>query len=67
VGGGGVLEDLDARPEGSRDTKVKRGYATQFDRAVRNTYKALLTRGMLGSLIYSTDDETHELLRSLVS
>jgi len=33
---------------------------------MRNTYKVLLTRGMLGTTVYSTDPETHRLLRSLV-
>jgi len=50
----------------SRDTQVKRGDSAQFDRAVRNTYKVLLTRGMLGSILYSTDSETQELLQSVV-
>ncbi|MEW2193282.1 DNA/RNA helicase domain-containing protein, partial [Streptomyces microflavus] len=31
-----------------------------------NTYKVLLTRGMVGTIIYSTDPETREKLRSLV-
>ncbi|MCY0933410.1 DUF2075 domain-containing protein [Streptomyces sp. H34-S4] len=35
-------------------------------RLVRNTYKVLLTRGMVGTVIYSTDPETREKLRSLV-
>lgn len=34
---------------------------------IRNTYKVLLTRGMVGTIIYSTDPETREKLRSLVS
>ncbi|MGH3356798.1 MAG: DNA/RNA helicase domain-containing protein [Nocardioidaceae bacterium] len=55
-----------ARPERSHDTQVKRGTPEEFDRAVRNTYKVLLTRGMRGSLIYSTDAETQHLLRALV-
>lgn len=55
-----------ARPEYSFDTAVKRGTRDQFDGAVRNTYKVLLTRGMLGTLVYSTDPETQDLLRSLV-
>jgi uncharacterized protein len=55
-----------ARPEYSHDTQVKRGNAKDFDRAVRNTYKVLLTRGMRGSVVYSTDAETQDLLRSLV-
>jgi hypothetical protein len=37
-----------------------------FDRLVRNVYKVLLTRGMVGTVIYSTDHETREALRSLV-
>lgn len=36
------------------------------DRLVRNTYKVLLTRGMIGTVVYSTDPETREKLRSLV-
>lgn len=39
---------------------------TQFDTLVRHVYKVLLTRGMVGTLLYSTDEETRELLRSLV-
>ena len=38
-----------------------------FDRLVRHVYKVLLTRGMIGTLIYSTDAETREMLRSLVN
>jgi uncharacterized protein len=56
----------EARPEFSHDTAVKRGDGDQFDGAVRNTYKVLLTRGMLGTMVYSTDPETQELLRSLI-
>ncbi|WP_369811065.1 DNA/RNA helicase domain-containing protein [Quadrisphaera sp. DSM 44207] len=37
-----------------------------FDRLVRNVYKVLLTRGMIGTVIYSTDAETREALRQLV-
>lgn len=39
----------------------------QFDELVRNVYKVLLTRGMVGTIIYSTDPETQELLERLVS
>jgi hypothetical protein len=35
------------------------------DRLVRNTYKVLLTRGMIGTVLYSTDPETREKLREL--
>ncbi|MGW2862411.1 DNA/RNA helicase domain-containing protein [Streptomyces sp. NPDC001205] len=37
------------------------------DRLVRNTYKVLLTRGMIGTIVYSTDRETREKLRSLIA
>lgn len=55
-----------AQPGRSFDTAVKRAPLAEFDRAVRNTYKVLLTRGMLGSLLHSTDPATQELLRLLL-
>lgn len=39
---------------------------TKFDVLVRHVYKVLLTRGMIGTVIYSTDRETREALRSLI-
>ncbi|WP_445026644.1 DNA/RNA helicase domain-containing protein [Streptomyces sp. SAS_270] len=36
------------------------------DRLIRNTYKVLLTRGMVGTVLYSTDAETRTKLRSLI-
>ena len=36
------------------------------DRLIPNTYKALLTRGMVGTILYSTDAETREKLCSLI-
>jgi len=38
-----------------------------IDRLIRNTYKVLLTRGMVGTIVYSTDAETREKLRSIIS
>lgn len=38
-----------------------------FDRLVRHVYKVLLTRGMVGTVIYSVDEETREYLRRLVN
>lgn len=38
----------------------------RFDLLVRNVYKVLLTRGMAGTVIYSTDEETRAALRQLV-
>jgi uncharacterized protein len=37
-----------------------------FGRLVRNVYKVLLTRGMIGTILYSPDPETNGLLRDLV-
>ncbi|WP_285104025.1 DUF2075 domain-containing protein [Promicromonospora sp. MEB111] len=53
----------------SRDGELTKKSVTdaRFERLTRNTYKVLLTRGMVGTLIYSTDEETREFLRSLVS
>jgi DUF2075 family protein len=39
---------------------------SEIKRLIRNTYKVLLTRGMVGTIIYSTDQETRDKLRSLV-
>ena len=36
------------------------------DRLIRNTYKVLMTRGMRGTILYSTDAETREYLAGLV-
>lgn len=38
-----------------------------FDRLVRHVYKVLLTRGMIGTLIYSQDEETREMLRGITA
>ncbi|WP_307781908.1 DNA/RNA helicase domain-containing protein [Streptomyces sp. MBT65] len=35
-------------------------------RLILNTYKVLLTRGMIGTVIYSTDAETRAKLRELI-
>nr|WP_325048358.1 DNA/RNA helicase domain-containing protein [Desertihabitans brevis] len=55
-----------ARPEHSHDSQAKKGSPEEFDRAVRNTYKVLLTRGMKGQTVFSTDAETQALLERLV-
>jgi hypothetical protein len=38
----------------------------QADQLIRNTYKVLMTRGMRGTVLYSTDVETREFLAKLV-
>lgn len=54
-----------ARPERSHDPAVKRATPPQFRALIRNTYKVLLTRGMRGVCVYSTDPETQEYLESM--
>jgi DUF2075 family protein len=39
----------------------------RFDQLVRHVYKVLLTRGMVGTAIYSTDAETREALQLLIA
>ncbi|WP_336620166.1 DUF2075 domain-containing protein [Rhodococcus sp. G-MC3] len=39
----------------------------RVDLLIRNIYKVLLTRGMVGTVIYSTDPETRAALRTLVA
>jgi hypothetical protein len=56
----------EAHPEASFDSQVKSATVDEFDKAVRNTYKVLLTRGLRGTIMYSTDAETQALLESLV-
>ncbi len=52
----------------TRATTVQYGghRSTEFDQAVRNTYKVLLTRGMRGTLLHSSDPETQAFLQRLV-
>jgi len=38
-----------------------------FGRLVRNVYKVLLTRGMIGTAVYSCDEETQGFLRRLLA
>ena len=39
----------------------------EFDRLIRNVYKVLLTRGMVGAVIYSTDEQTQAMLHTLIA
>ncbi|MDT0266985.1 DUF2075 domain-containing protein [Streptomyces sp. DSM 44915] len=55
-----------AVPEASRDGSVATAVPDDFHRLIRNTYKVLLTRGLAGTVLYSTDAETQAKLRTLV-
>lgn len=52
----------------SKDPALVRGDVSdaQADQLIRNTYKVLLTRGMMGTVLFSTDAETQRFLASLV-
>ncbi len=52
----------------SRDSQVtSKTTDEQFGRLIRNVYKVLLTRGLRGTVLYSTDQETLEFLKALVT
>ncbi|TQN32586.1 hypothetical protein FHX37_2562 [Haloactinospora alba] len=48
------------------DLRKKRMSDTEAENLIRNVYKVLLTRGLRGTLLYSTDPETHEFLTGLI-
>ena len=58
-----------AQRSGSKDPdfrSLKSVPNEEFDRLIRNVYKVLFTRGMVGTVIYSTDAETQLMLRNLM-
>ena len=54
--------------EANKDPDFKRRAVTdaQYARHIRNIYKVLLTRGMVGTVIYAVDPETQEFLADLL-
>lgn len=56
------------RRDASKDPALTRKSVTdeQADRLIRNTYKVLLTRGMIGTVVYSVDPETQDFLATLL-
>lgn len=50
----------------SRDGSVSKASPAEFADLIRNTYKVLLTRGLTGTVLHSTDPETLAMLRTLV-
>lgn len=55
------------RPEYSHDPALKKADEGEYQKLTRNTYKVLLTRGMRGACVYSTDPETQEFLEAMTS
>jgi hypothetical protein len=55
-----------AQPKASKDPAMRGLSPQQTDPLLRNVYKVLLTRGMVGTVVTSVDPETQSLLESLV-
>jgi hypothetical protein len=49
----------------SKDPAVRRADELHFAALIKNTYKVLLTRGMRGTAVYSTDPETQSFLEEM--
>jgi hypothetical protein len=54
--------------EANKDREFKKRSVTdeQYDQHIRNIYKVLLTRGMIGTVIYAVDPRTQEFLAELI-
>jgi DUF2075 family protein len=52
---------------GSKDPAMRGVTPEQFDILIKNTYKVLLTRGLVGTIMYSVDPETQNHLKALFS
>jgi hypothetical protein len=55
--------------EANADPDFKRRAVTdaQYERHIRNIYKVLLTRGMVGTVIYAVDPQTQEFLADMLA
>jgi len=58
-----IIRSANKDPDFRNRTKVTEH---EFGRLIRNVYKVLLTRGMVGTVIYSSDPETGDLLHALI-
>ena len=56
-----------SQPKASKDPALRGLSVEQADPLLRNVDKVLLTRGMVGTVIYSMDPETHAHLEALVA
>ena len=54
-----------AERSGSKDPAMRGIAPDHFETLVKNTYKVLLTRGLVGTLIFSVDEETQQYFKSL--
>jgi uncharacterized protein len=58
-----LVRDANKDPELRSLTRIS---DHEFGRLIRNVYKVLLTRGMIGTILYSVDPQTNAMLRRLV-
>lgn len=56
-----------AVPSGSKDPAMRGVPESSYERLIKNTYKVLLTRGLVGTYLYSVDPETQQHLKRLLS
>lgn len=63
--GGRLVVDPRATAYGSLGSLIKKD--REFEERIRNQYLVLMTRGMKGVVLHSTDSETQEFLKSVVN
>lgn len=51
---------------GSKDPAMRGIELSNYERLIKNTYKVLFTRGLMGTYLYSTDPETQDYLSKLL-
>jgi hypothetical protein len=56
-----------AQPKASKDPALRGLASEQADPLLRNVYKVLLTRGMVGTVVHSVDPETQAMLERVAS
>lgn len=56
----------EGQQNGSKDPAMRGVSQEQFEKLIKNTYKVLLTRGLVGTAIFSVDPETQALFRQLL-
>jgi len=56
-----------AVPTGTKDPAMRGVEISNYERLIKNTYKVLFTRGLLGTLVYSVDPETQAHLKELLN
>ena len=56
-----------AVPSGSKDPAMRGIDSSNYERLIKNTYKVLFTRGLMGTYLFSTDPETQNYLINLLS